>query len=87
MPGDRPRAGTSATPDRESPLIQELRWHKSSYSGQNGGDCIECAVAPEAQVLVRDSKDVKGPRLAFTSQAWAEFVTASVTDSFGPVGR
>ncbi|MFC8951626.1 DUF397 domain-containing protein [Streptomyces sp. NPDC057101] len=22
---------------------QELRWRKSSYSGPNGGDCVECA--------------------------------------------
>ncbi|MFI8965042.1 DUF397 domain-containing protein [Streptomyces sp. NPDC053493] len=22
---------------------QDLRWRKSSYSGSNGGDCIECA--------------------------------------------
>lgn len=22
---------------------QDLRWRKSSYSGPNGGDCIECA--------------------------------------------
>ncbi|CAM5547220.1 DUF397 domain-containing protein [Streptomyces tanashiensis] len=22
---------------------QNLRWRKSSYSGPNGGDCIECA--------------------------------------------
>ncbi|MGW0120661.1 DUF397 domain-containing protein [Streptomyces sp. NPDC003327] len=22
---------------------QDLRWRKSSYSGSNGGDCVECA--------------------------------------------
>ncbi|MFI9744221.1 DUF397 domain-containing protein [Streptomyces sp. NPDC052494] len=22
---------------------QDLRWRKSSYSGPNGGDCVECA--------------------------------------------
>lgn len=58
-------------------MQETLKWWKSSYSGQNGGDCIECAVpAHQAKVLVRDSKDAQGPRLRFTTQAWTEFVQA-----------
>ena len=39
-------------------------WRKSSYSGANGGNCVEVADGP-GSVLVRDSKDPDGPRLAF----------------------
>ncbi|MET7606234.1 DUF397 domain-containing protein [Streptomyces avermitilis] len=71
----------------ESPLQQELRWWKSSYSGQNGGDCIECAVTPSTAdvVFVRDSKERDGARLAFTKEAWNSFVGATTTNSFGRV--
>jgi hypothetical protein len=47
-------------------------WRKSSYSGSGGGNCIEVANAP-ATVLVRDSKDPDGPRLAFGPHTWAAF--------------
>ncbi|GAA1292444.1 DUF397 domain-containing protein [Streptomyces sanglieri] len=54
--------------------VSESAWFKSSYSSNgNEGDCVEVAAAPGA-VHVRDSKDVQGPRLAFTSAAWAGFV-------------
>lgn len=65
-----------------SPLAEEIAWRKSSYSGQNGGDCIEMAVLSSAQVLVRDSKDACGHQLAFTPAAWADFVLAATADSF-----
>ncbi|MEV3928805.1 MULTISPECIES: DUF397 domain-containing protein [unclassified Streptomyces] len=51
----------------------ELRWSKSSYSGSNNNDCVEVAATPRA-VHVRDSKDVPGPQLGFTAEAWADFV-------------
>ncbi|WP_328953911.1 DUF397 domain-containing protein [Kitasatospora purpeofusca] len=51
----------------------DVVWFKSSYSGGEGGDCVEVAEAAES-VLVRDSKDKFGPRLAFSSAAWRSFV-------------
>ncbi|MFF8913478.1 DUF397 domain-containing protein [Streptomyces sp. NPDC015032] len=55
--------------------VSESAWFKSSYSSNgNEGDCVEVAVAPEA-VLVRDSKNAQGARLAFASDAWAGFVS------------
>ena len=48
-----------------------LTWRKSTYSGGNGGQCVE--VAASGRVLVRDSKNPDGGRLAFTPQAWREF--------------
>ncbi|WP_030544134.1 DUF397 domain-containing protein [Streptomyces albus] len=51
----------------------ELVWRKSSYSGGDGGECVEVAAQP-ATVHVRDSKNVQGARLSFGSAPWAAFV-------------
>ncbi len=48
-----------------------LSWRKSSYSGGSGGQCIE--VAASGRVLVRDSKDPDGGRLAVSARQWREF--------------
>jgi len=48
-----------------------LSWRKSSYSGTNGGQCVE--VAAPGRVLVRDSKNPGGRRLAFSAHVWREF--------------
>ncbi|WNZ09256.1 DUF397 domain-containing protein [Streptomyces sp. 11x1] len=53
----------------------ELAWFKSSYSGgTDGNSCVEVAVT-SGTVHVRDSKDVRLPRLALTPTAWADFVS------------
>ncbi|WP_043464688.1 DUF397 domain-containing protein [Kitasatospora sp. MBT66] len=54
-------------------MSSELAWFKSSYSGNEGGECVEVAEATSA-VLVRDSKDKSGPRLTFSPAAWEAFV-------------
>ncbi|MGI5444557.1 DUF397 domain-containing protein [Streptomyces sp. CA-243310] len=55
--------------------MAEPDWFKSSYSdGSEGDSCVEVAATP-GTVHVRDSKDVSGPRIALTPQAWAGFVT------------
>ncbi|MEU8705307.1 DUF397 domain-containing protein [Streptomyces sp. NPDC048565] len=51
-----------------------LLWFKSSYSTNDGPDCIEVA-ATAATVHVRDSKNVPGPQLGFTPDVWTAFVT------------
>lgn len=50
-----------------------MDWRKSSYSGGNGGDCVELATGL-AGVMVRDTKDRAGTELAFTFDAWREFL-------------
>ncbi|MER6615612.1 DUF397 domain-containing protein [Streptomyces xantholiticus] len=52
---------------------QQLHWYKSSYSGGEGGSCVEIADGHGA-VHVRDSKRLTGPRLAVPAAAWADFV-------------
>jgi hypothetical protein len=59
-----------------SAATSELTWFKSSYSGAEGGDCVEIA-AGTAAVHVRDSKDVTGPVLTVSRAAWDGFVTSA----------
>ena len=52
-------------------------WRKSSYSGSDGGNCIEAAPGFLTGIVpVRDSKDPQGPALLFTADAFASFVAA-----------
>jgi Domain of unknown function (DUF397) len=51
-----------------------MDWRKSSYSGSNGGNCVE--VSNGNGVLVRDTADREGGTLAFTADAWARFTAA-----------
>lgn len=51
-------------------------WHKSSYSGGGGNECLEVAVGHPALVPVRDSKTPDGPKLVFRASTWAAFVKA-----------
>ncbi|MYU08494.1 DUF397 domain-containing protein [Streptomyces sp. SID8366] len=50
-----------------------LAWFKSSYSGTEGGQCVEVA-AGTAVVHIRDSKAITGPWLTVSRNAWAGFV-------------
>ncbi|MFF3716127.1 DUF397 domain-containing protein [Streptomyces prasinus] len=54
-------------------------WRRSSYSNQDGGECVEVCdafAAFAAVVPVRDSKFPHGPVLVFPAVGWASFVTA-----------
>ncbi|WP_328671980.1 DUF397 domain-containing protein [Streptomyces sp. NBC_00328] len=53
--------------------LVELHWIKSTYSGDEGGECVEVA-ADRAAIHVRDSKERSGPQLAFVPEVWAGFV-------------
>lgn len=53
-------------------------WRKSTYSQPAGDDCVEVASVAEG-CAVRDSKDPRGPVLAFTSHAWSAFVRTAKT--------
>ncbi|WP_392966005.1 DUF397 domain-containing protein [Streptomyces sp. LN245] len=48
-------------------------WHKSSYSGGEGGNCLEVAESHPTLVPVRDSKN-PGPVISFGAAAWGAFV-------------
>ena len=60
--------------------LDNVIWRKSSYSGSNGGACVEVADGC-GQVHVRDSKDLDGPVLDFSPGAWMEFLDDLKGDS------
>jgi hypothetical protein len=54
----------------------EPRWFKSSYSGGNTTECLECANVAHG-ALIRDSKhDHRGPIVSIGSEAWGRFIGA-----------
>ncbi|MEV8539363.1 DUF397 domain-containing protein [Streptomyces sp. NPDC051572] len=61
------------------------QWRKSSYSGDQGGNCIEiaetaCTTTPNTTTLaVRDSKTPAGPILTLGPAAFTSFVNWSAT--------
>lgn len=56
-----------------------VRWRKSTYSNNQGCNCVEAARVGAGAMAVRDSKDPHGPALVFTADAWSAF-TAAVKD-------
>lgn len=67
--------------------LRHARWRKSSFSGDNGGNCVEIAELKDAHdeaglVVVRDSKDPDGPKLFFTPAEWDAFVAGVKASEF-----
>ena len=57
-----------------------ITWRKSSYSGNNGANCVEVGAAA-LLIAVRDSKDPDGARLAFGREAWEAFAAEVKADT------
>ncbi|GAA3808314.1 DUF397 domain-containing protein [Sphaerisporangium flaviroseum] len=55
--------------------LTRARWRKSSWSGGDGGECVEIAADLPGAVAVRDSKYPHGPALVLTPGEWRAFVT------------
>lgn len=54
--------------------IDDLRWRKSSFSGNGGASCVEVA-GRDGMILVRDTKDHgKGPVHRYTPDEWRAFI-------------
>ena len=51
-------------------------WRKSSYSADDGGECVEVAEMP-GRMAIRDSKNPDGPVLLLSPAAFGDFVTAA----------
>lgn len=54
-------------------MSTDLHWFKSSYSGDQGGNCVEVATCPRT-IHVRDSKDLTVPALTVSPTSWTSFV-------------
>jgi hypothetical protein len=52
-----------------------LSWRKASYSGNNGGNCVEVGQASDT-VAVRDTTDREGGTLTFSADTWRAFLGA-----------
>ncbi|MGW4895129.1 DUF397 domain-containing protein [Kitasatospora sp. NPDC004240] len=59
--------------DEAVPTSSAVTWVKSSYSSEEGGQCVEVALAADA-VHVRDSKDPDGAALRLDPAAWTAFL-------------
>jgi Domain of unknown function (DUF397) len=55
--------------------VTGIVWRKSSYSGSNGGACVEVGTTGPA-IAVRDSNHRDGPWLAFAVDVWKTFTTS-----------
>ena len=63
--------------------LDNVIWRKSSYSGSNGGACVEVAALPGASRAVRDSKDPHGPNLRFSREEWRAFTNSMQRGELG----
>ena len=59
---------------KSRPDLTGVAWRKSSYSNQEGGNCVEVADGFRAVVPVRDSKVSHSPALCFEAVSWAAFI-------------
>ncbi|MFI1578698.1 DUF397 domain-containing protein [Embleya sp. NPDC020630] len=50
------------------------QWRKSSYSSDNGGDCVEVATTLDT-IPVRDSKAPDVGHLTITTTSWSALLT------------
>jgi hypothetical protein len=57
-------------------IDDELRWFTSSFSGGNGGGCVEVALLPGGGVAVRDTKDRALEPHRHTAAGWDAFLAA-----------
>ncbi|GAA2601295.1 DUF397 domain-containing protein [Streptomyces axinellae] len=62
------------THKRRAVVAASPRWVKSSYSSNDGPECVEVATTRNT-VHVRDSKDTTVPHLTISPTAWADFLT------------
>jgi hypothetical protein len=57
--------------------IDSAPWRKASYSGTNGGSCVEVADLG-GSILVRDTTDRGGALLSISPDAWHRFTATLV---------
>ncbi|MGX2995613.1 DUF397 domain-containing protein [Streptomyces sp. JNUCC 64] len=74
-----PRAAAGPARVAPRPAVRAVRpvpsWTKSTYSGGEGGQCVEWAPGPApGLVRLRDGKVPDGPRLLLTARAFAGLV-------------
>jgi hypothetical protein len=61
-----------------------VTWRKSSYSGNNGSNCVEVGNAAHL-IAVLDSKVPDDPRLVFGREAWEAFAASLKADVYSGI--
>jgi hypothetical protein len=61
--------------------LNNVVWHKSSYSGGASGNCVEVADAGE-HVYVRNTRDKNGAVLEFSAAEWDAFLAGARDGEF-----
>lgn len=57
--------------------MNEVRWRKSTHSGDKEGECVEVGLSVgSSPVGVRDTKDREGGQLTVPAEAWTGFLNA-----------
>jgi hypothetical protein len=58
-------------------LTSVITWRKATYSGNNGGACVEAGTPADGSVVhVRDTVDRGRGMLTVPAAAWRRFTTA-----------
>ncbi|MBV8995599.1 MAG: DUF397 domain-containing protein [Pseudonocardiales bacterium] len=58
-------------------MTDNVSWRKSSYSGAQGGNCVEVGQSADGSMLVRDTKDHgHGPVHRYTPAEWRGFIAS-----------
>ncbi|MGW3425655.1 DUF397 domain-containing protein [Streptomyces phaeochromogenes] len=70
--------------------LQAPEWFTSSYSNDQGGQCVEAAhvrTGKTSEMWVRDSKNPNGGMFEFKSGPWMDFISSvasgGITDRLG----
>ncbi|MEV0257735.1 DUF397 domain-containing protein [Streptomyces sp. NPDC050732] len=51
-------------------------WFTSSYSNDQGGECVEAGRMRDGSMAIRDSKSPHGPAFVFPAPTWGSFLNA-----------
>lgn len=54
---------------------RQTTWRKSSYSGTNGGECVEVA-AGAPRIAIRDSKNLGGAVVTINRARFEDFINS-----------
>jgi hypothetical protein len=68
--------------DAEGSGRQRSRQYRKSSRSYGTGDCIEVAAPTDKRIAVRDSKNIRGAVLTFSSAEWNAFVAGIRTGKF-----
>ncbi|GAA1021276.1 transcriptional regulator [Acrocarpospora pleiomorpha] len=62
--------------------LANAAWRKASFSGSNGGNCIEVAPLSNGRVGIRDTESPDQPPFVVTAGVWTAFVNGAKAGEF-----